>query len=257
MENQTFLFLLYGFVGFLLLLGITSGIIFFLIRRHYKAKFSILAQRLHAASYQKEVDLAITKEHDRISQIIHDEVGNKLIALLYEFERHFQKGTFGESGSDMLWQLTKELKERIRDTRALVRAFSSSELNSSGIVTDLDHFCKNKDGYQGVTVTLAGVSGARRFELKREKELVAMVKELVYNSLKYSGCWHIDVALTWTKDSLIVEVSDDGYGLSKPGSKDYKVSGLVGMRERCIAIDAIFKVEQPERGSRVLITLLI
>lgn len=256
MDNQTYVFLFYGIVGFLALVAILSGVIFYLVRRHYKAKFSILAHRLSTVSYQKEVDLAITREHDRISQVIHDEVGNKLIALLYEFERHFQQGTFGENGSDMLWQLSKQLKDRIRDTRALVRTFSSSELNSSGIVTDLDHFCKNKDGYQGVTVTLAGLSGARRFDLKREKELVAMVKELVYNSLKYSGCWHIDVALTWTKDGLIVEVSDDGYGLSKPGSRDYKISGLAGMRERCIAIDAIFKVEQPERGSRVLITLL-
>ena len=257
MQEQTYVILFYGIVGLSIFLLIISTVFFVLIRRYYRSKFNVLADRLIASTHQEEIEKAMTKEHDRISQIIHDEIGNKLIALLYEFERHFQQGTFGMGGSDMLWQLTRQLKERVRDTRALVREFSSSELNSSGIVTELEHFCKSKNGFHGVSITLAGVSGARRFELKREKELVSMVKELVYNSLKYSGCWHIDVGLTWEANSLTIEVSDDGYGILESDLNKYKQSGLAGMRKRCQAIDARLKIEQPLKGSSIQITLPI
>ena len=81
-----------------------------------------------------------------------------------------------------------------------------------------------------------------------------MTKELVYNSFKYGGCWHIDVALTWKKNSLTIEVSDDGYGLKEEDLKKFKQSGLSGMRERCIAIGATLTIEKPAKGTRVVIT---
>lgn len=244
-----------GALLFCVVLTLLCWAIYSFIRKHFNTRFEIFSQRLNAVTSQQEIDQAIIKERDRIAQILHDEVGNKLIALLYEFDRHFQQNSFGTNGSEMLWHLTKKLKESISDTRALVREFSDYELNSSGIVTELNRFCKSKDGFQGVAVNLAGRSDAKRFDYRKEKEVVAMVKELVYNSLKYSGCWHIDVALVWKKNSLTVEVSDDGYGLRDRDLRKNKHSGLSGMQERCQAIGATLAINKPDKGTRITLTI--
>lgn len=217
----------------------------------------MFSSRLESASNQQEIDKAVNKERDRISKVIHDEVGNKLIALLFELDRNFKQESFGTAGTQLLWQLSKELKGSIEDTRTLVRELSSFELDSNGVAGELQKFCQSKDGFYGVTVGFAGLSGARRFEFEKEKEIVAMVKELVYNSFKYSGCWHIDVALTWDWDNkkLTVEVSDDGYGIRMEDIKQPKDSGLAGMRMRCDVMGAELQLVKIKRGTCIQIVV--
>lgn len=227
------------------------------IQKHFRTKLEIFTQRFEAASNQQEIDRAIIKERNRISKVIHDEVGNKLIALLFELDRNFKQESFGLAGTQLLWQLTRELKTSIEDTRTLVRELSSFELDSNGVAGELQKFCESKDGFYGVTVGFAGMSGARRFEFEKEKEVIAMVKELVYNSFKYSGCWHIDVALTWEDTKLRVEVSDDGYGLKSEDIQQPKDSGLTGMRLRCQTIGAELHIVKPRKGTCIQLVISI
>lgn len=252
--NQALVGILAGMSIILLVIGI---VVYKIMWRQFRTKLQMFSQRMDAASLQEEVDKAIIKERNRISKVIHDEVGNKLIALLFELDRNFKQESFGIAGTQLLWQLSRELKMSIEDTRTLVRELSSFELDSNGVAGELQKFCESKDGFYGVTVGFAGFSGAKRFEFEKEKEVVAMVKELVYNSFKYSGCWHIDVALTWDWESrkLTVEVSDDGYGLKGEDIKQPKDSGLAGMRKRCEVIGAQLEIVKAKRGACIQIVI--
>lgn len=227
------------------------------MKRQFRTKLEIFSQRAAVAANQQEIDKAIIRERNRISQIIHDDIGNKLIALLYEFDRNFKQESFGIAGTQLLWQLTRELKGSIEDTRTLVRELSSFELDSNGVAGELQKFCAAKDGFYGVTVGFAGLSGAKRFDFEKEKEVIAMAKELVYNSFKYSGCWHIDVALTWEEHRLNIEVGDDGFGLKGRDMELPKTSGLTGMRERCSAIGAQLEIAKSKRGACIRISVPI
>lgn len=254
-QDQILVGIFVSIVLILLIAGILTFLLYRLMRKQFQTKLQMFSARLETASNQQEIDKAINKERNRISKVIHDEVGNKLIALLFELDRNFKQESFGVAGTQLLWQLSKELKVSIEDTRTLVRELSSFELDSNGVAGELQKFCQSKDGFYGVTVGFAGLSGAKRFEFEKEKEVVAMVKELVYNSFKYSGCWHIDVALTWDWDNkkLTVEVSDDGYGLRAEDIKQPKDSGLAGMRMRCEVMGAELNLVKIKRGTCIQI----
>jgi signal transduction histidine kinase len=253
-QNQTLVGVMAGVFIIALIVVI---IVYKLMWRQFRTKLHMFSQRMEAATVQQEIDKAILKERNRISKVIHDEVGNKLIALLFELDRNFKQESFGIAGTQLLWQLSKELKGSIEDTRTLVRELSSFELDSNGVAGELQKFCESKDGFYGVTVGLAGFSGAKRFELEKEKEVVAMVKELVYNSFKYSGCWHIDIALTWDWENrrLTVEVSDDGYGVRTEDLRQSKDSGLVGMQTRCERMGAQLELVKVRKGTCIRIVV--
>jgi signal transduction histidine kinase len=256
-QDQLLVGIVVSIVLILLIATIIASWLYRAMRKQFRTKFHMFSSRLEAASNQQEIDKAVNKERDRISKVIHDEVGNKLIALLFELDRNFKQESFGIAGTQLLWQLSKELKVSIEDTRTLVRELSSFELDSNGVAGELQKFCQSKEGFYGVTVGFAGLSGARRFEFEREKEVVAMVKELVYNSFKFSGCWHIDVVLTWDWDNkkLIVEVSDDGYGMRMEDMKQPKDSGLAGMRTRCDMMGAELQLVKTKRGACIQIVV--
>src|SRR6266571_8927049 len=75
------------------------------------------------------------------------------------------------------------------------------------------------------------VDGARR-ELPIGIELSAyrIVQEALTNALKHAGDAHVSVHLGYGRDSLEIEISDDGTGARSPVSSGGH--GLVGMRER-------------------------
>lgn len=243
-------------IGLLVLaFGLGAILCYAWARIQFRNQLKLYDLRLATVLRQEEIDNALVRERDRIAKIIHDEIGNKLIVLLHELDRNFQQDAFGTAGSQVLWRVIKELRNDIQNTRALVRALSSFELDSNGVAGELQKFCEKKDGFYGVMVGFAGLSGSKRFEFEKEKEIIAMTKELIYNCFKHSGCWHIDVALSWHDARLEVEVSDDGFGVETHQLAESKSSGLQGMRERCKNIGATLDVLKPRRGSRIKITL--
>lgn len=101
------------------------------------------------------------------------------------------------------------------------------------------------------------MKGTRR-EAPAGVELSAyrIVQEALTNTLKHSGAGHATVRLSWSKDHLEVEVSDDGpvagAAVPPPVRADSGGKGLVGMRERVMLFGGELEAgPSPNGGYRV------
>jgi signal transduction histidine kinase len=90
-----------------------------------------------------------------------------------------------------------------------------------------------------------------------KRALHYMVTELITNALKYAEAQHIDVVLSWEKDKLICEVSDDGKGLKThyQNTIKHKSRGLSTMKPRAFELGGTFVIEPNERGCRFVISI--
>jgi signal transduction histidine kinase len=80
-----------------------------------------------------------------------------------------------------------------------------------------------------------------------------IVQEALTNSIKHAGASHAKVAIRYGPDSLDLEVTDDGRGVSgcEPGQEEGG-RGLIGMRERVALFGGELSVgPMPEGGYRV------
>jgi signal transduction histidine kinase len=66
----------------------------------------------------------------------------------------------------------------------------------------------------------------------------------------------VAVSLQAEGDRLVLEVADNGRGITANELKNPRAYGLIGMRERVLAIQGKFAiVGEPGRGTRVTVTL--
>lgn len=83
--------------------------------------------------------------------------------------------------------------------------------------------------------------------------LFRIIQEALANAVHHAKAGRITVRVCYQKDGVLIEVEDNGTGFDPkhvPGPDDGHF-GLMGMRERCAAINAVFQLESAAKGTLV------
>jgi signal transduction histidine kinase/ligand-binding sensor domain-containing protein len=192
---------------------------------------------------EREKRLAeIERVRTRIATDLHDDIGSSLtqIAVLSEVARNqaavFESETVSmplesikgvsrelvEAMSDIVWAINPN-KDNLRDLVQRMRRFASDFCAGSDIRFEL--------GAPPTEEIMPLGANVRR-------EVFAIFKESINNSVKYSGCENITADFRIENGSLFLEIKDDGRGfeteeiLSENFSPERGGNGLVNMRRR-------------------------
>lgn len=96
----------------------------------------------------------------------------------------------------------------------------------------------------------------RELQDEVERNILLATKELVTNAIKHASATRIDVYLTYSRDGLVVDVTDDGIGFSVNDPPKKGHYGLQGIRERMEQFGAIVEIDSiPGRGTEVIIKI--
>jgi len=95
-----------------------------------------------------------------------------------------------------------------------------------------------------------------------ERALFRIVQESITNGMRHSGGTAMKVALSNRPEGIVLEITDNGRGLSTEeleaveGAASFGV-GIAGMRERVRQLHGTFEISSSPRGTRVLVYLPI
>jgi hypothetical protein len=83
--------------------------------------------------------------------------------------------------------------------------------------------------------------------------LFRIVQEALSNAVQHAAANNIVVRLLYEKNGVLIEVEDDGKGFDpmRVSGPEEGHFGIVGMRERCAAINASFQLETAAKGTLV------
>lgn len=156
---------------------------------------------------------------------------------------------------DGLRQMVLETFTTVRDYISELRPMSLDDL---GLVPTLKRYLDIASERRGQPVTLNLVGEDRRLSPIVESALFRAAQELVSNALEFSGAQRIEVTLEITRESVILDVRDDGRGfdveevLEKAPARG--TWGLIGLRERVALLEGQFQLESaPGEGTRIRI----
>jgi signal transduction histidine kinase len=102
------------------------------------------------------------------------------------------------------------------------------------------------------------LSKPQNIHLKKEisTEAFRIHQEALTNIGRHAGAKKVTVALRSTGDRFIMEVGDDGRGITEKELRDPKSIGLTGMRERAFALGGTLSITGA-RGEGTTITLSV
>jgi two-component system sensor histidine kinase UhpB len=171
-------------------------------------------------------------ERRRISQELHDQIGQNLTAVVLELKR--LRGRVEPEWADTLADAQELARESLDELRRISYELRPAALDDLGLASALASLCSAFARRAGMDVTHEVDRGLAPLAPDVELAVYRVAQEALTNAVRHAGCSHVHVKLAGVPGGvLLLRVADNGRGL---GAGPATGGGIRGMRERALMI---------------------
>jgi len=185
---------------------------------------------------------------------LHDDLIQKLTVMRLSLDMLERTASDPVETLTLITRMKSEFDDITQSIRAISRQLMSVPVEGDSFNHSVDLLCQNMERPGGLHIQ-ASYDGTEVSMITFAKGYVyRIIQELIHNAFKHSSGWHIWVRLRWKKESLIVEVEDDGSGfahISESLASLKKKYNTLTMRSKAIGANINF-----ERGEQGLLARL-
>jgi signal transduction histidine kinase len=217
----------------------------------HRAGLAIETARL----YEREEQLAVMQERNRLARDLHDSVTQSLygITLYAEVATQLLKtGEMDKAGMN-LQELKGMALDALAEMRLLIYELRPSAFEQEGLAAAIRIRLDSVEGRVGLETNFV-VEGEVVLPGPVEEGLYRIAQEALNNILKHASAKTVTISLAQESHMVRLEVADDGVGFDPLQASKAGCIGLQGMRERAQDIGAEFEIHsQPGSGTRVIV----
>jgi signal transduction histidine kinase len=194
--------------------------------------------------------LGVEQERSRLARELHDHIGQSVVYLGFEIDRmvELNQGRAVQSDLIALRSDVRNLVEELRDALVDLRSDVSEE---QGVDHVLRAFLERVNRRNRLAVTLTTEADAR-LPLSVEREFWRVAQEAVTNAERHAHASNVSVLWLCNADGALLEVTDNGVGITAGKAAGASSYGLLGMRERADSVGAQLDITSgPEKGTVV------
>ena len=205
---------------------------------------------------EQEILAIAEREQSRFGRDLHDGLGQRLTAM--ELFSHTLQNDLKQQAPNLvkpLQELGKELRETIRQARALSHGLSPVALEAEGLMHALRDLADNTTAMAGVDCRFSSEPPALLSDAIAATHLYRIAQEAVHNALKHGKPKRIRITLADLGKCVELKVNDNGRGFTRPTNGSDGM-GLRIMQYRASLIGATLNFDSaPRKG--VLITCTV
>jgi signal transduction histidine kinase len=228
------------FGGILLVLG---GTILWNRRltREVEARTRDLAEsREVMRALAQHLDRVREEEKSRIALEMHDDLGHSLTAMTMSLRRLGRLLQKEPTNTDTTEAQVEELLQMVKQASATSRRIMSdlrpSVLNDLGLVAAIEWLAHDFEEHAGIHCVVDAEVGEPEVPDEAAIALFRIAQEALTNVAKHAQAATATISLRLEANRLVLEIADDGIGIAPDWSSKKGSFGLIGMRERAIAI---------------------
>ncbi|MHC0036855.1 GAF domain-containing sensor histidine kinase [Pseudoneobacillus sp. C159] len=200
---------------------------------------------------QKERQIALTAERNRLARDLHDSV-NQLLFSLSLTARGGQEMIDQPEIKDTFAFIQDLAQEALNEMRALIWQLRPQGLEN-GVVSALTSY-----GQMLGLSLVTEVKGLLSLPGKVEEIVWRIGQEALANCKKHSGQSEVKIVLTVEKSQLRMLIEDAGCGFLYDEANELPSLGLKSMKERTEAINGMFNlISQPGQGTKIQVMIPI
>jgi two-component system, NarL family, sensor histidine kinase UhpB len=220
-------------------------------------EFELRNSRAQLAELSSHLQAVKEDERERIARDIHDELGGNLVAIKFEVAL-----LAGKLDSDLLL-----LRRRVRSIGELVddaiatagrvaRELRPGILKDFGLAAAVE--CQAEDFTQrtGVPCSVLCADYDATADEAASTALFRIFQEALTNISKHAHASKVTVRLVQEGGDILLEISDDGRGVTQEALSKPRSYGLRGMRERLNALHGSLDIGRaPNGGTRLTVRI--
>jgi signal transduction histidine kinase len=169
------------------------------------------------------------EERHRISREIHDIVGYSMTNLLMIVQAALYSRD-QDQVTGLLQKAQIHINESLDEIRLALRKLRSTQKKALHGTALIRYLTDNFQKLSGIEIALDFVSFPSAIDSGTEEILYRMLQESMTNSFRHGKATHIDMSFWTRKDSLVVQIRDNGK--KRPETPVGEGIGLKGMHER-------------------------
>lgn len=199
----------------------------------------------------KAVFEAIEQERQRISQDLHDGVGQQLSGIKMQLE------SMPAADKRLLEQkskITANIAQVSKEVREISHQMMPRSLQEQGLVPSLEDLFNKTFSNTPVSCSFEHHNADRRFPKEVEISLYRIVQEIINNIIKHANASRVIAQLYKINNKLLMTIEDDGVGFDPRAGKSGH--GLLNIKTRIETVNGKIKFESSE-NNKTIITLSI
>ena len=211
-------------------------------------------QRLRELAAQNEATREAERKH--IAREVHDELGQVLTALRMDLSLlRMHHGATDPTLTNKLVDMKGLVDRAIQGVRNVAMNLRPTALDM-GLGPAIEWLCSDFTGHTGVACLFHVKDEHIELDEARAVVVFRIVQESLTNISRYAQASRVDVSLKRRNTELHLEVRDNGRGfdLAEAGTK--KSFGLLGMRERALALGGQVQIAStPGQGTVIRVAI--
>jgi len=198
------------------------------------------------------------EERTRIAREVHDGLGQALTGC--KLDVSWIAGKLSRDQRPLL-DKTKALAAHIDSTIQMVRRIATELrpgiLDHLGLAAALEWQANEFQTRTGIRCDVQADIGELNLDADVNTAFFRIFQETLTNIIRHAGATQVMVHLKEKDGRVIMEVRDNGRGISKGEISNTKSMGLLNMRERAGLLGGDFKIGRVSRGKGTVVTVSI
>ncbi|MEJ2103849.1 MAG: PAS domain-containing sensor histidine kinase [Ignavibacteriaceae bacterium] len=199
------------------------------------------------------------EERTMISQEIHDELGQVLTALKIQVSLLAKKLN---KNQEPLKQKINSLSDLIDSSVESVQKISSKLrpgiLDELGLIAAIEWQTEEFEKLTNIKCSLVLPKDEIKLEKNKTTAIFRIFQEALTNIARHSEASKVTISLLNFQSNIILEIQDNGKGITQEQVKDFKSLGIHGMKERAMVFGGQVNIEGfAGKGTMVMVEIPI
>ncbi len=225
-------------------------------REHYIKLFNeARAMEENLRQLSNKVLTAQEEERKRVSQELHDEIGQVLTAAGVAVALLRKQAT-----NDEMRREAEKAQQLIEESMDMVNRFARelrpTMLDHLGPYAAIQNYVKTFTERTGIKIELEGEVEFDRLDGQQGTVLYRVAQESLTNVFKHAQATRVKIRLRQSPRAVSMEIIDNGRSFEAASDGERQKLGLLGMQERVRLVHGEFAVEStPRRGTTVRVQI--
>jgi signal transduction histidine kinase len=190
------------------------------------------------------------EERSRIAREVHDELGQALTSCKLDaswLAHHLPRNQ--KELSQKAEKLSIGIDSTIQTVRRISTELRPSILDYLGLAAALEWQAQEFQSRTGIRCHVSAQLRDPNLDPERTTAFFRIFQETLTNVIRHAKATRVDVELKEDAARIILDVKDNGRGISRKEISDPRAMGLLGMRERAALLGGDFRI-QPLSGGK-------
>jgi signal transduction histidine kinase len=223
--------------------------------QHQQAEENLRNSRGQLRNLSSHLESVREEERTRLAREIHDELGQALTALkmdIFWLRRHLVNES--EPVLKKIRSMEGLVDATIRTVQRLSGELRPGLLDDLGLAAAIEWQTEEFQNRTGITCEAAVNLQEASLSRDHVTAIFRIFQETLTNVARHAEASRVDVRLDTQGDRLVLEVKDNGRGITESEIKDPKAFGLIGMRERVLALNGECVISgRPGSGTTIVV----